>query len=364
MTPTFELTVNGTVDPVGRYVSWTPAPAGLRIADDCGVAGPLQVRLHAPAGTGGRLELRRERKDPPSDELVLDLPADGSPQAFFVAGKFGSPSTSRGDSALEVHEVGADAPLLATFSLTVRVRKDAEELTTAERDAFLIAVAALNTPGHNLFQTYRDIHKSGTLNEAHSFDGFLPWHRAYLLDLERELQKINPDVALPYWRWDKPAPQLFSADYLGAPDPESGFAAFSSANPLRLWSIDGTLGIDRTPLFAVATSGAHNAVGPPRPDTTVTNFAGTYGQLRPPFEGNPHGRAHVCFDGDINSPPTAPRDPLFFLLHCNVDRLWAMWQWLESRSDPDRPGTYSFLGKFGDPGAVGNALGNDRPSAR
>jgi len=350
---TLELTVNGTVRPVGRFISWSPAMAGLRIADDGGVAGPLQVQLSTPAGAGGGLELRLELKDPPAETVTLDLPGDGTERTFFVSGRFGAPSTSPGDAVLEVHGVEAGAPLLASFGLTVRVRKDAETLTTTERDAFLLALAKLNDQGQGLFQTYRDVHRSGTLNESHGFDGFLPWHRAYLLDLERELQNIDPSVALHYWRWDRPAPRLLSADYMGAPDPASGFARFSPANPLRLWSIDGRQGVDRLPFFDVINSGAHNQLGqPPRPDLVVTGFTGPYGQLRPQFEANPHGRAHVSFSGDISSPPTAPRDPMFFLLHCNVDRLWAKWQWLRKRTDPDNPSAYDFRGRFGDPGAT------------
>ena len=46
--------------------------------------------------------------------------------------------------------------------------------------------------------------------EAHGFSAFYPWHRAYLLDLERELQNIDPSVSLPYWRFDQPAPGLFT----------------------------------------------------------------------------------------------------------------------------------------------------------
>lgn len=34
------------------------------------------------------------------------------------------------------------------------------------------------------------------------------------------------------------------------------------------------------------------------------------------------------------SPATAPRDPIFFLLHNNVDRLWAKWQWAAQIHDP------------------------------
>jgi hypothetical protein len=44
------------------------------------------------------------------------------------------------------------------------------------------------------------------------------------------------------------------------------------------------------------------------------------------MEGAPHGFAHTSFDGPVNNPPTAPKDPLFFLLHVNVDRLWAFWE--------------------------------------
>ena len=38
--------------------------------------------------------------------------------------------------------------------------------------------------------------------------------------------------------------------------------------------------------------------------------------------------------GVITNPGTAPQDPLFFLLHCNVDRLWAKWQWAFRLHDP------------------------------
>ena len=51
------------------------------------------------------------------------------------------------------------------------------------------------------------------------------------------------------------------------------------------------------------------------------------------MEGTPHGAAHMSFNGRINNVPVAPEDPLFFLLHCNVDRLWALWQSMFERDD-------------------------------
>jgi len=50
--------------------------------------------------------------------------------------------------------------------------------------------------------------------QAHGRPGFLSWHRAYLLDLEPELQKINPSVTLPYWRFHDPGPNMFTADFI------------------------------------------------------------------------------------------------------------------------------------------------------
>lgn len=354
MAVSLELSINGTVRPVGRYLSWSPAPASLRVADPDGGVGPIRVTLrNGDAVSGGKLVFRMERKDSSTDELNLELPDDGTGRDFFVAGRFGSPSTVDGDAPLEVHQQGAGGALLESFPLMVRVRKDAERLTTMERDRFLLALARLNDQGRGLYQSYRDAHREISLNEAHGFDGFLPWHRAYILDLERELQHLDPSAALPYWRFDTPAPTLFTADFLGAPDPASGLAQFAPSNPLRLWSVDGLPGINRTPHFNPATSPAHNSIGQPvRPDAIITGFTGTYTQLRQPFESNPHGRAHVSFSGEIDFPPTAPRDPLFFLLHCNVDRLWAAWQWLQQRFAPADTATYGFSGRFGDPGST------------
>ncbi len=57
-----------------------------------------------------------------------------------------------------------------------------------------------------------------------------------------------------------------------------------------------------------------------------------YDDFRPDLE-SPHGSAHVWVGGWMGNVPTAPRDPTFFLLHCNVDRLWAEWIH-QHQSDP------------------------------
>ncbi|RYP05075.1 hypothetical protein DL765_009954 [Monosporascus sp. GIB2] len=51
----------------------------------------------------------------------------------------------------------------------------------------------------------------------------------------------------------------------------------------------------------------------------------TYPDFRYDLEGTPHGAIHSAVGGDL-SPPTSPNDPIFFLHHVQIDRLWYLWQ--------------------------------------
>ena len=197
-------------DALGRvFLAWTPVPAEARLVNPTGAA-PVRVTLRS----AGKARLLFSRKPTRlTKTLVLNLPASGAPVRFFVAGQFGFPSFRLGDAVIEARH--ATLGRLGKKALTVRVRKDAETLTPAERDRFLAAFATLNGGGAGRFRDFRDMHVSAALGESHGNVGFLPWHRAYLLDLERELQAIDPSVALHYWRFDRAAPKLFTREFMG-----------------------------------------------------------------------------------------------------------------------------------------------------
>jgi tyrosinase len=48
------------------------------------------------------------------------------------------------------------------------------------------------------------------------------------------------------------------------------------------------------------------------------------------LESRPHGAVHTAIGGDM-MPSTSPNDPIFFMHHAQVDRLWALWQ----QEDPE-----------------------------
>ena len=328
-----EVQINNSALPGARFVSWAPSPCRIRITDPTGATTPtvnIQLRS-ASAASAGAVVFRRGTTGAFSDPLTLPVPANGTSVPFFVAGRFGRPSTNNGDVRIEAR---FGTTLIGTVPLMVRIRKNANRLTPGERDRFVAAFARLNNQGTGRFTDFRDMHTSVSSPQAHGAPGFLPWHRAYLLDLERELQAIDPSVSLPYWRFDQPAPNLFTLDFIGVSD-NVGTVRFGPNNPLQFWRTDGVQGVNRRPFFNTATQAPFGL----RTEAQTLALGTAFSAFRS-LEGNPHGNAHTSFDGSIDSIPSAARDPLFFLLHCNVDRLWAKWQRRNGRFNPAVAASY------------------------
>lgn len=323
-----EIQINNSPNANARFVTWAPAPCRIRITNPAGAQGqgspPIKVSAKTTAN-GGALVFRKGTTGAFATTLQLNVPVNGNWVPFFTAGQFGKPSVSLNDVQIQAKH-GNGNQVIGTTPCTVRIRKNANNLTPGERDRFIGAFAQLNNQGLGRFSDFRDMHTNVSSPQAHGRPGFLPWHRAYLLDLERELQAIDPSVALHYWRFDQGSPNIFKRDFLGESD-NLGTVLFSATNPLQFWVTDGVPGINRRPFFntnnptGVRTEAQTLALG-----TTFTNFR--------TMEGNPHGNAHTSFGGSISSIGTAARDPLFFLLHCNVDRLWAKWQQANNRFNP------------------------------
>jgi tyrosinase len=340
-----ELQINNSISARARFVSWTPSPCRIRVTNPAGATTPtVNVKITGRStATGGAVVFRTGTTGLFATSITVTVPINGLSVPFFVAGQFGKPSINNGDVRIEAR-VGST--LVGSVPVMVRVRKNANTLTAGERDRLVAAFAQLNNQGMGRFADFRNMHTAVSSPQAHGAPGFLPWHRAYLLDLERELQAIDLSVSLPYWRFDQPAPNIFKLDFLGVSDP-IGTVQFSASNPLRFWVTDGVQGINRRPFFSTA-------VAPPglRTEAQTLALGNQYSAFRT-MEGNPHGSAHTSFGGSISSISTAARDPLFFLLHCNVDRLWAKWQRQFNRFNPAVEASYD--------SNPGNPIGHNLP---
>jgi tyrosinase len=330
-----DLQINNSSNASAQFVSWTPSPCQIRVIDPSGTTTPtVNIKITgASAATAGAVVFRNDTTGSFTPSLTLPVPVGGASVPFFLAGKFGRPSVNVGDVTIEARN---GTTLVGSSKVMVRIRKDANKLTPGERDRFVGAFARLNNQGAGRFQDFRDMHVSIALTQSHRAPGFLPWHRAYLLDLERELQAIDPSVSLPYWRFDQPAPNIFTREFFGVAN-ANGRVEFSNSNPLQFWKTDLSPGINRSPHFPTsqAPGGLFNEA-----QTLTEGGAGNLYSLFRGMEFNPHGLAHTSFGGFIFDPATAPKDPLFFLLHCNVDRLWAKWQKKFGRFDSALAASY------------------------
>jgi tyrosinase len=332
------IEINSSSNASARFIGWTPVACRVRITDPIGTSAATAVVTlsGSSAAAAGAVVFGAGSAGAFSNQINLTLPVSGVSATFFLAGRFGRPSSIPGDVTVRATFQGA---VVGSVPVMVRVRKNAQTLTPGERDRFVAAMAQLNNQGLGRFADFRDMHTQVALAQAHGAPGFLPWHRAYLLDLERELQALDPSVALPYWRFDRPAPNIFTREFLGASD-DNGTVSFSSSNPLQFWRTDGQPGINRRPLFNVNT-----APGGMLDENGTLSLGSQYRQFVE-MEGDPHGLAHTSFGGFLRSARLAPRDPLFFLLHCNVDRLWAKWQRRFNRFNPSTPASFDNSSSF------------------
>lgn len=238
------------------------------------------------------------------------------------------------------------------------VRKNAATLTDLEWSRFMKAVIALKhtLPGGSsvsIYDQFVALHRAvtgltgaQTGDGAHGQAGFLSWHREYIRRFEVALQQIDPEVTLPYWNWGlgpiSETTALFQDDRIGtmgsggasANELETGYLAHGPNlfNPMG-WEVHSQL----RPFGAALQRNPALDMGSPFPTAASINniiASANFGVFRPALEWPPHGIIHVRVGRDMVT-MTSPNDPIFFLHHCQVDRIWAKWQ-------EDHPGTANF----------------------
>lgn len=188
----------------------------------------------------------------------------------------------------------------------LRVRKNQKNLTPVEWARFIHAIEALATAGmpSPTYAEFVDIHNqamttpTGMSWGAHMGLKFLPWHREYLAKLEARLIMINPLVTIPYWNWveDRAIPPQIS-------------------NPadLAIWGVTRGGSFNGALLATAAQAAGLMASG------SFATFSTTLEQS--PF----HNRVHGLVGGTFGT-GMSPADPLFWLHHGFIDKLWNDWQ--------------------------------------
>lgn len=148
---------------------------------------------------------------------------------------------------------------------------------------------------------------------------FLPWHRLYIWAFEEIVRELTgmKDWALPYWDWTnaRSIPDVFFGD-----SEPLDTRTWDDADPQAAPLLDRNMGpTDTISEFTVDTSDVVNQ--------------GTYAVFSSRLDRGPHGGVHVAVGGHMGW-FLSPLDPLFWVHHCNVDRIWARWN--QSHANPSQ----------------------------
>ncbi|CAI0650886.1 unnamed protein product [Colletotrichum noveboracense] len=251
---------------------------------------------------------------------------------------------------------------------TPSVRKEWRELAPAEKADYLRAAVCLRSLPHQKYAPYEAVVTRmddltfthwALQSRIHFVANFLPWHR-WFVQLHEDLlrNECNYTGVQPYWDW------TIDADARAVPtsplfDAETGFGGNgqftgSDVPGFQRCVVDGPFantnltlsmgwpdvgepgnrlhcltrefnsgdGADENGVTIIGDmqAGAFDS----RVMNTIYAFEG-FGDMVTMLEGLPHAQVHSIIYGDMG-PATSPNEPLFFLHHANVDRVWAKWQ--------------------------------------
>jgi hypothetical protein len=269
-----------------------------------------------------------------------------------------------------------------TMALGDGIRRNIASVDPAERAMLRAALVEMNhryfpgtrtdaAPGGVTWWFKQDEIHQGT--HVHNGPEFVPWHREIVNRFEAMLRHINPQLSLHYWDWTQDPRaipnanigggttgtlNLFTPDFMGyggATQQEIG-EPWKSAG----YYVPGAVNYRSDNPFDVANS---NPADPPREvirsvsgspataaqDANILNEA-DYDGMSTSLE-SVHGAMHGFVN--MGGEHTSFRDPFVFLLHSNVERLFARWQ--TDPAHPERVDPASVYGtQSGNPALNGN----------
>ncbi len=217
------------------------------------------------------------------------------------------------------------------------IRRNVATISQAERDLLRDAFLTLDTSklypdGVTYWDKQEQVHVAAHFAGAdvHTGPAFLAWHRELCNRLEVLLREVNPGLSLHYWDWTTDPRStldgtggtlnLFTSQFMGSSSGDAGppfqnFESTEGGGHTHVWRNVAAGPPAIQPDHAIVTSGD----GQPQP------------QEWPAMEGalhSAHDYAHSSYiRGTIQDAHFSFHDPFVFLLHSNVDRLWAIRPW-------------------------------------
>ena len=151
---------------------------------------------------------------------------------------------------------------------------------------------------------------------------FLVWHRLALYYFEEAIRSVSgrQDFTLPYWDTidisQRKIPKAFlneeNGGFPGLYDPDRGKSLTDPSKPILNLN-DGITILPSSERYDTATQ------------LLIGAQTSGYETFNSTIDRYPHGGPHMDIDGKMFDFKTAALDPIFWVHHCNIDRLWATY---------------------------------------
>lgn len=257
-----------------------------------------------------------------------------------------------------------------TTSSNHRVRKELRDLSPVELRRWRTVIRAMMTerPANASFNpppSFWDLLVAVHIvfgSEAHNGAYFLPWHRFFLLYLENHIRaNYYADFALPYWDWSQPGDfddpsqsTVWGSAFLGGsafetdPDNISQPVGYGSGAPIPDGPFHGTAAhyLDSHPVRRGFNSSRSGSMRPLVNASVLAALVGrkvagnwTWGAFSDALE-TAHNLVHSDIGGDMLVTRTSPNDPVFYVHHAFVDKIW--WDRQRANGWREFGGNHSF----------------------
>ncbi|KAJ3312404.1 hypothetical protein HDV04_003154 [Boothiomyces sp. JEL0838] len=253
------------------------------------------------------------------------------------------------------HEDFQKAIMLALLLLASNVRSQTctnptshvewRELTSQQQTNYANAVKCLLAKPSKMSRLLRINSALEDLAYIHNIDSanihntaqFFVWHRALLAILAYSLKdRCGYTDPVPYWDWsvDSQAPDASSIwNTFGKASNYNGNCFADGAFANLIVQFGGQHCVTRGFTSAATssadlggTSGAiFGAMYSPEQIAPIMNYA-NFGDFHGWMEGLPHNNIHMGIGGEMGNPSISPNDPIFYMHHGNLDRLYYQWQ--------------------------------------
>lgn len=221
--------------------------------------------------------------------------------------------------------------LKARAAVTGRVRKSLTELTPDEvarlKTAFTGMMNLSNTDMNGYFQNAA-IHGLPLAYCQHHDPGFLPWHRVQLWAFENCMRLIAgcDDITLPYWDFSQPLPDwMYEAPFVSYTLPVDIGVAADPDNPDYKAGYKTT----RNPAQQILDSFNQNVMqyfANAQQEKWWDNFNGLLDNTPSLDFIRGHDTGHNSTGYTMADQNISSFDPVFWFYHCNLDRMWWIWQ--------------------------------------